>query len=476
MKNKNNLFFNIFFLLIVVPIMLLSVYNYSGTKIIYLLYSLSAIIFFIYLTNSKSFFFENFLALYFFLGYWVSFSIKISFFNSDFKNYSDGFGDFDFSKHSYDNVLSVCMLSFVSLIIGSFIRRKVISYQIVNLSLFKHEKKEKLFLNDKSLFFSFIIGIFFLSFLNYYYIFFQRGTVTNPDVHILIANFSKWFFTMAYITLFAFFITYILRKKNNFPLYLVITYLITELVISISILSRGSIFNGTSILWGIKKFMPLKHIKKILFLFSFLGILFIINIIVVKELRTNQAMKGNDRFTINPIDGTTDDKLYPNYEKNYDLNIISKINRILVSRLHGFEAIMAVEGHQYKGLDFFYRALKIKNSTDELSFFDTMKNDPRHTDFSNVSITIPGMIAFLYYSNSYILIFFSLIFILILICLIEKLIFHYTSGNLIFLSFIGHSFAYRLWHFGHNPSNTHMFLLSIFLSCLLIIFLNRIFK
>ena len=88
-------------------------------------------------------------------------------------------------------VLSVCMLSFVSLIIGSFIRRKVISYQIVNLSLLKNDKKQKLLLNDKFLSFSFIIGMLFLSFLNYYFTFFQRGTVANPDVHILISNFSK---------------------------------------------------------------------------------------------------------------------------------------------------------------------------------------------------------------------------------------------------------------------------------------------
>jgi hypothetical protein len=250
MKIKDK--FYVLFALVSFLLALFSLNFYQGSKIVYLIYSITAIIFFIYLTNSKSFFVENFLALYFYLGYWFSFSIKISFFDSNFVGFSDGFGNFDFSQNSFDEVLIICIWSFLSIIFASYIRRKFCTYDICSYNKLKNFSIYKLREDILSLFIFFFALI--ICFVNSFYSIFQRGTLPNLNVNFFLSNSYKWFLTFGYMTLFCFFINYFQQfKTNSFSKIQLYIYYICELLVHISILSRGLIFNGLSILWGLKK-------------------------------------------------------------------------------------------------------------------------------------------------------------------------------------------------------------------------------
>ena len=460
---KNKLY--LLFIFINVFLALYSVNFYQGSKIIYLIYSLSSLCFFIYLTNPNSFYFENFLAFYFYLGYWLSFTIKISFFESNFVDFSDGFGNFDFLNKSFDKVLIICISSFLSIIFASYIRRKYCNYSILKYQNLDTTNLNKF--NEKKLFLFLFIFILIICSINYYFSIFQRGGLSNPNINIFLVNFSKWFLTFGYITLFCFFLNYFKKiKKNNFSQFQIYIYLISEFLISLSILSRGLIFNGLSILWGLKNTFQNISLKKFITPLIVLIFIFILNIFVVSDLRIKQITKDVDLTT----------KIEIKQKINDNRDFFDKLTTVLISRLHGFEAIMAVEGNNDKSFNFFLKSLKTKTGPNEISFFDKMKNDERQNTFSNISLTLPGLLAFLYFSGSVYFVIFILIILIITLGFVEKLVFNVTKGNIIFMSFIGNMIAYRLWHFGHNPSNTYLFILSIVLSCFFIIFLKKLFK
>ena len=61
---------------------------------------------------------------------------------------------------------------------------------------------------------------------------------------------------------------------------------------------------------------------------------------------------------------------------------------------------MAVQSLDNKGFHLIKNALKeTTNSKNEISFFDSLKSDQRCVNESAKSITLPGIIAFLYYSD-----------------------------------------------------------------------------
>jgi hypothetical protein len=240
-----------------------------------------------------------------------------------------------------------------------------------------------------------------------------------------------------------------------------------ELLINLSLMSRGMIFNGSATLWGIKKLFKKNYFLNLFVLFIILTFLFLFNILNIEKLRENNSSNNSNNIE-KIVMGTNS----PSNFEGIDLLITT-----LVSRLHGFEAVMAVSAIDNKNFSFLKEALKEKNINSEPSFFDKIKLDPRkHLSDNQVSMTVPGLIAFLYYTGSLVFVFFSIFLISLFFCYLEKITFYFSEGNFIFVSLISQLSAYRLWHFGHNPSNSYLFLFSIVLSIILVYFLNKIFK
>ena len=109
-----------------------------------------------------------------------------------------------------------------------------------------------------------------------------------------------------------------------------------------------------------------------------------------------------------------------------------------------------------------------------LTFFDNLKDDLRCNHAYYKSITLPGIVAFLYYSGSLTFIFLSLAIISILFCILEFYLVIISYRNFIFVSLIGQILAYRLWHFGFAPLNSIKLLVAIFLTTIIIYLANKL--
>ena len=138
---------------------------------------------------------------------------------------------------------------------------------------------------------------------------------------------------------------------------------------------------------------------------------------------------------------------------------------------------MAVQSLENKGYNLIHDALKEKSNQDNVvTFFDSLKQDQRCNHTISKSITLPGIVAFLYYSGSLVFVSLSLIIITLIMCFFEKIMTMVLGNNFLFVSLIGQILAYRMWHFGYAPLNSIKLLISIFGTIILVSLINKILK
>ena len=82
--------------------------------------------------------------------------------------------------------------------------------------------------------------------------------------------------------------------------------------------------------------------------------------------------------------------------------------------------------------------------------------------------TLPGILAFLYYSGSYLILSIGIFILSIIASYIEFLSFRLSSNNLIFSSLIGQVIAFRFIHFGYLPHQTYLLFGTIILTILFV--------
>lgn len=461
--------FLFFFSLLSFFLFLIALFEYEGNKLYYIIFSLISYIYLVYLTNKNSFFYENFISVFLFAGFWFNFTIKINFLDSLFP---EGVGFFDYEPSSYDEVMIVCSISFISIIFSSFIRRKIFTGST------NHLVKPKFTFHPKSfftLFILFLIFVILISYLNYNFSIYQRSFTSKIELNFFITNFFKWFFLIGCSTFCAYFINLYINQTKKLPKKIIIIHIFIEFIINLSMLSRGMVFNSISIAWGIFKKTNFKkhYIFNSIYLILIIS-LFILGIKVVGDLR----LKNNTlQISANCLEINEDKALKKIAKSSFNnSDIQNKYVRILLSRLIGIEGVMAVQSLDNKGYALILESLKENPSLENgISFFDNLKTDQRCNEKSVKSLTLPGIIAFLYYSGSLVFLSISLIIINLFMCLIEKIMRILLGNQLLFISLVSQILAYRMWHFGFAPLNSIKLLTAIFITIFLVYLMNKIF-
>jgi len=455
------------FLFLVFSIFLSSIalFEYLGNKIYYIIFSFISCFYLIYLTNKNSYFYENFISVFLFSGLWLNFTIKISFFNSLFP---EGVGFFDYKPASFDEVINVCSISLVSIIFSSFIRRKI------SIRLTNYSNKPKFVINKKIyliLFILFFIFAILISLFNFKFSIYQRSYVPKIELNFFILNFFKWFFIIGCTTFCACFINLYIDQYKKLPKKLIIIHVFIEFIINLSMLSRGMIFNSLSIAWGIFK----KENYKKNYLFNSIYLILIISLFFfgikfIGDIRVENNKKILDHCKNVEVSSNINRSSFNNTE------IQNKYLKIFLSRLIGIEGVMAVQSLDNKGYKLLFESFEENISLEKgISFFDSLKTDQRCNNEFSKSITLPGIVAYLYYSGSVVFVSISLILITFFMCFIEKIMRVLFSEQLLFISLVGQILAYRMWHFGFAPLNSIKLFLAILMTVIFVYLINKIF-
>lgn len=491
-KNFDKIFlFNkilLFFLFIILS------YNglnyYIGNKGIYLLFCSVSIFLFFFSIRKKFFFFELFFGLLLFLGFWFKLVITISFNNGVFK---EGFGLFDNSPKSFDNVLLISTCGITAFILSGFFRQKFFNYP--NFSKTITDPNQTYIKNRGKIIIFFILLIFSVFFTNVFFKVYQRGLLSQYDLNFVLSGIIKWFLLFG-LSSFSSLIIYLelrLKKKINGTLFFLSIF--ETFLSAISMLSRGMIFNASAIFFGAYineryyqfKFNLLFYVKYLLVIVFF----FYLSVISVNYIRAKFFYIGQSYLY------TNDDVNLNNESKGSSITNLNKINKkfdlsleksnyefiyLLVNRWVGVDAVMALEGKKrILNFNFLIEAIKEKPYIDKPTFYEENFGLRSFVSSSDAQLkikgnTLTGIIAFLYYSGSFIFLFFGIFFIVLAANFIEYISFKFSYQNFIFSSLIGQVIAFRFIHFGYLPSQSYLLFGTIFLNIILIYFFTRIFS
>jgi hypothetical protein len=471
-------FFIISIFFIIIALSYLGFQKYSGSKINYLSFTIISNFLILFATRKRTIFFETFFSLFLWLGFWFKFTCTITFTDGVFR---EGVGMFDYTKESFDETLLISQIGILAFIISGFFREYF---------MFNYPRKLDL-QNFKYNFFSFgrkNIWIFFTIFFiaiacsNFYFKVYQKGLMPIYEINFLISGIFKWLllFGLSAFSANLIFYEFNFYKKFFFISLLIIT--IETFFTSFSMLSRGMIFNILALLLGIYKFSNKAnkpndinyYIKSIIFAF----ILFYISISSVNYIRANYFYVGKSSiFAVNKFSEVKEDKKDEDkkIQKKYATTkaINSEILYLIINRWVGIDGVMSIISKKdLLNISFLLSSFNERASKDRPTFyeltFELKENKVSNELYENVKgNTLPGVLAFSYYSGSYYILFLIIFSISIFASCLEYLSFKFSSNNLILASLIGQVIAFRFAHFGYLPHQSYLLFGSIILTIIL---------
>jgi hypothetical protein len=477
-KSKNKLVYKLFVLLIFSIIFILfclGIQNYNANKINYVSFSIISNFLIFFAIRKNAIFFETFFSLLLWLGFWFKFSCTIVFTDGIFR---EGVGIFDYTNKSFDETLIVSQIGIIAFIFSGFFRQYF---------LFNYPKKLN-FQNFKTNFFSlgrnnvwliFIVFFILIAFCNFYFKIYQKGLLPIYEINFLISGIFKWLLLFGLSAISASLIFYEFNFYKKFFLISALIIFVETFFTSFSMLSRGMIFNALALLYGIYKFSKIVnepnslnyYIKSLIFIF----ILFYISVSSVNYIRANYFYVGKS------VEFVKEKKsLQKKYATSKEIN--SEILYLIINRWVGIDGVMSVISKKdllsvpFLISSFSERATKNIPTFYELTF-ELEENQVSSQLYKNVKgNTLPGLIAFSYYSGSYSILFVLIFILSIFAAYIELISFKLSFGNMILSSLIGQVIAFRFIHFGYLPHQTYLLFGTIIITIILIYILSFFLK
>lgn len=458
-QKRSSKFYFLSFLIFLLSF-LLNYNNYLGNKFLFLIFQILSFGLFLTLFKKNNFAFEFFTYLFLFLSFWFKFNCILY-----FENVKVSEGDFSLENSNYDNAIKVIIIVFASCIFASFLK---------NIFLKNLKKNNNLKFNKYFLFFYRRYRIYILVlltlilavvwFLNFYYQIHVKGLI-NENIFFAFKYFYSWGYTYGFsavISLLIYIDFLIFKKKKIFffgffeAFFSQISYFSRSFILFFIAYFRGFflLLTNNNFKFYVSKFRSIKLIALII-------LFFFISIYLVERFR-------NKNF-------------YNLEETNILFNIENTYNEIIslsINRWVGIDALLSVSQNKNLNFEFFLSSLKEKQNIRNKSFyienfFTKFKYDSVEKKILNRVIT-PGIVAFLYYSGSLFFVSVSMIIIILVCIIIEKLFYDFSMKNIILANIIGFALSMRVVHFGYVPLNILNFLFSFILTLIFTYFVMKI--
>ena len=140
-KNEYKLSYKLFKILIfifVLTFIYLGFSNYIGNKFVYISFSIISNFLIVFAFRKNAIFFETFLSLLLWLGFWFKFTCTITLTDGVFR---EGVGDFDYSPKSFDDSLIVSQIGILAFILSGIFRENFLFNYPKKIELFDLKKK-----------------------------------------------------------------------------------------------------------------------------------------------------------------------------------------------------------------------------------------------------------------------------------------------------------------------------------------------
>jgi hypothetical protein len=460
---QSNKYYKLAIIFVAIFILLLTSYasqKYSGNISVFLLFTVTAN-FLLYLGFSKNaIFFDTFIGVLFWLGFWLKLTIRVTFFDGFFH---EPIGSFDRSDIAFDQSLLVATCGMLGLIFVSLIRRKLFfNYpnnieNISHINLFYIYKRYR-----KYILFLFLFLFLFISISNFALGIYQRGIITQTKLPFGLSGLYKWLLLFGLASFSALFLNFEFKVNKKQPFVMFFLSLLESFFSNVSMLSRGMVLNSSALLFGALVSFRINAIKirlnsVVVVLLTF-SIMFFSSSLLVNYFRVN---------------------LYENSENSSTWNrIIERTAPLFIDRWVGMEGVMAVSSHPNLSWNLLNTALKESYNEREASFYDNTFIRSPYFDIDKTKhhfISLPGIVAFFFYSGSFWFLFVSMFVLGGFAALIEFSVYKLGGQNLILTALFSQILAYRFTSFGYVPAQSYLLLGALFFNLLLIYFAEKFF-
>ena len=437
---------------LIIALTVAGLFQYTGDLYIYLLFSVvsNALLYLGFRKNAI--FFDAFIGIFFWLGFWLKLTIRVSFMDGLFQ---EAVGEFNGTGSAFDHALLVSSCGMLGLITASIVREKIIFGYPMKTAGYKHNGILNIYKDYRnSILICFAFLFISVALTNIYFGIYQKGEITQTILPLGLNGIYKWLLLFGLASVSAVILQCELIIKMQLSYRVIILSLLESFSTNVSLLSRGMILNSFALAYGVYASLRINSIKLNLRVlatsFLIFSILFVSSVYVVNYIRSSTPTSTGS------IDG---------------------VNRsLLLDRWVGIEGVMAVSSNHKVGSSLWQDAWKEIYSENGMSFYDKNLIISRYenTDFTKKhSVSLPGVLAFFFYPGSFSFLFVCMFLLGLLAALVEISAFKLGGNNLILCSLVAEVVAYRFVSFGYVPAQSYLLFGTIFLNLFIIYFLDR---
>lgn len=440
----------------------LALIEYPGKGHVYLLFSLVANTLLYFGFRKNAIFFDTFIGVFFWLGFWLKLTIRVAFMGSQFY---ESTGNFNGSGAAFDQALLVTSCGFLGLLTASYLRERHYFTYPKNIKRIAHVGLQKFYQNNrKSVLSGFVLLFIAIAATNLYYGIYQRGAVPRTSLPYGLGGIYSWLLLFGLASVSALVMHYEYASKKKTTLLVAILGMMENFFTNVSLLSRGMILNAGALAYGVLKSKKLIGIETNYRFWMATTIIFFLlfgcSIALVNHFRTGDL-----------IEHVNLQSLYKNVTDN---SYMAK--PLFLDRWVGIEGVMSVTSYPGLGWKLWGEAWRESYSHNKTSFYDMniITSPYKNTDTTKYhSVSLPGILAFCFYPGSFVFLFVCMFLLGTLAATVEVAVFKLGGGNIILCALLAQVVAYRYAHFGYVPNQSYLLFGALFLNLLLIYFANK---
>lgn len=422
--------------------------EYPGERYIYLLFTVTSLALLYSGFRRGAIFFDTFIAVFFWLGFWLKLSFRVAFMDGQFY---ESVGHFDGSGAAFDRVLLIVSCAFLGLLTVSFVRQKWFFAYDQNVGSEPQRGLLQFYTEQrKGVLTGFVVLFVVVALTNMYFGIYQRGAVPRTVLPFGLSGIISWLLLFGFATVTAMILHFEVTLKRV-PYVAATVGMLESFFTNVSLLSRGMILNAGAMAFGL-----LRSARK-----------------CKVEIGVRFAVASSLVF-VALFFGSI---LIVNYLRSGDIQTASRESRpLILDRWVGIEGVMAVASYPDQGWDLWNAAWKEVYSDRGTSFYDMnlITSPYRSMDVTKHHyISLPGVVAFCFYPGSFLFLFVCMLMVGAIGSAIEIAVYKLGGGNVILCALLAQVVASRFSHFGYVPSQSYLLFGAIFLNLFIIYFANR---
>ena len=443
----------------------LAMLQYQGNPLVYILFALLGNALVLNGFRRQASFFDTFIGIFFWLGFFLKLSIRVAFMDGRF---AEAVGAFDGSGAAFDRALWVSSIAFAGLLLASAIRQRLFSYPASAPDISASGLYQFYCRHRNWLLIGFALLIVLVAASNAVLGVYQRGMVTRATLPFGLNGVYKWLLQFGLASGSALVIRFELERSRTMSLPAIFLPLLESFLCNLSLLSRGMILNATGLGVGAWRQLQALRLRLGVARLSLAALVFVL--LFVSSVFAVNYLRAFTYLQVSPAGASG--ALAADQAARAAGQASDMTKPLLIDRWVGMEGVMAVTSAPDLGWELWREAWKEKYDQRTLSLYDRRFIESPYTyikDKDNFHfISLPGMVAFLFYTGSGWFLFAGMLVAGLIAALFEIACYRCCGRNLVLCSLLAQVIAFRYASFGYVPGQSYLLFGSLLLNIVLI--------